>query len=473
MTRNILLLAAVVTVAGCTTVTATPPARKKGPKVPVATVLAEREARGNRLLEPRRPPAKGLALIENAVVMTAAGTTYSPGHVVIRDGRIVTVAKGTPGKLPGNPVWRVDAKGRYVTPGVIDTHSHLGVYPSPGARAHSDGNEATAPTTGGVWAEHSFWPNDPGIQTAVQGGVTTIQVLPGSANLVGGRAVTLHLRGHRGSRAMRFPNAPVGVKMACGENPKRVYGHHKKRAPGTRMGNVRGHRSIFMKAKEFLRKVKKSGHRTPRNLELETLAGILEGKFLPQVHCYRADDLVAFLQIADEFGFKVRSFHHGLEAYKVADLLKKHDVSVSTWADWWGYKLEMYDGIPFNIPLLHKAGVRAIVHSDSAQDIQRLNQEAGKAQRYGREAGITISDNDTLRWITANPAWALGIDDQVGTLEVGKRADIVMWSGHPFSVYSKAALVVIDGHVVHADKTQSLPWSDFQLGQDAGMEGPR
>ncbi len=443
-------------------------------KTSAASVLAQREARGNRLVEPRRGSLTALAVIRNGTVMTAAGKVFAPGHVVVNRGRIVAVAAGDPGKLPGKPAWELDAKGQFVTPGLIDTHSHLGVYPSPRARAHSDGNEATAPTTGGVWAEHGFWPQDPGIQTAVNGGVTTIQVLPGSANLVGGRGVTLHLRGHRGARAMRFPLAPVGVKMACGENPKRVYGHHKKRAPGTRMGNVRGQRRAFIKARAYLDKLGKKGDEAPRDLELETLAGVLRGTFLPQVHCYRADDLVAFLQLADEFGFSVRSFHHGLEAYKIRDLLKKRNVAVSTWTDWWGYKLEMYDGIPHNIALLHASGVRAIVHSDSAQDIQRLNQEAGKAQRYGAEAGLTISDDDALRWITANPAWALGIDKEVGTLEVGKMADLVVWSGHPFSVYSKPTLVVIDGHPVYREGTPPGTWSDFQLGQDVeGAEVPK
>lgn len=433
---------------------------------PVSAVLGEREATGNRHVEPRALPPAGLGVIKNATIMTATGKAIRNGHIVTNRGIIVSLASGAPGKLPGKAAWVVDAKGMVVTPGLIDTHSHLGVYPSPRTRAHSDGNEATSPTTGGVWAEHSFWPNDPGIETALAGGVTTIQVLPGSANLIGGRAVTLHLTAQRGARAMRFPQAPVGVKMACGENPKRVYGHHRKRAPATRMGNVHGHRTAFIKAREYLNKLKTKGHQTPRNLELETLAGVLEGTFLPQVHCYRADDLVAFMQMADEFGFKIRSFHHGLEAYKVRDLLKKRNVAVSTWADWWGYKMEMFDGIPHNIALLHKSGVKAVVHSDSAQDIQRLNQEAGKAQRYGKEAGIAISDNDALRWITANPAWVLGIQDRVGTLEVGKIADIVVWSGHPFSVYTSANVVILDGHITYRKGTRRRPRSDFEVGQD-------
>ena len=185
-----------------------------------------------------------------------------------------------------------------------------------------------------------------------------------------------------------------------------------------------------------------------------------------QVHCYRADDMLSILAVADEFGWSVRSFHHGLEAYKIRDVLAARDVAVSTWADWWGFKLEAYDGIPQNAALLAEAGGRAIIHSDSDIGIQRLNQEASKARTDGLRAGIAVSEDEALRWITINPAWALGIDGQTGSIERGKRADLVVWSGSPWSVYSRADLVFIDGALRHDASRPSPPWSDFEVGQD-------
>ncbi|MDP6946508.1 MAG: amidohydrolase family protein, partial [Myxococcota bacterium] len=396
-------------------------------------------------------------------VLTAEGHRFDPGFVVMQDGLILNVGGGDPGPIDGATV--LDVSGHYVTPGLIDTHSHLGVYPSPRARAHGDGNEATAPATGGVWAEHSFWPQDPGLQRAIAGGVTTLQALPGSANLVGGRGVTLHMVPHRGSRAMRFPGAPDGLKMACGENPKRVYGK-RHQAPSTRMGNLAGQRGIFAKAAEYRRNLEKAKDGPPpRDLALETLVGAMEGHVLVHVHCYRADDMLNMLQLADEAGFKIRSFHHATSAYKLRDILAEREVSVSTWADWWGFKLEAHDAIPENAALLHEAGARAIIHSDSARGIQRLNQEAAKALHAGKRAGVDVDEDAALRWITINPAWALGIADEVGTLSAGKRADVVVWDKHPFSVYASARWVFVDGALRYDKDRPGAPWSDFELGQ--------
>jgi len=184
-----------------------------------------------------------------------------------------------------------------------------------------------------------------------------------------------------------------------------------------------------------------------------------------QVHCYRADDMTTVLQVAQEFGFDVRSFHHAVEAYKIRDMLAEHDVSASMWSDWWGFKMEAFDGIPENIPLVGEAGARAILHSDSDLGIQRLNQDAAKAMHAGRRAGIDVTRNEALRWITAHPAWALGIEDRTGTLEVGKHADVVLWSGDPFSVYSHADQVWIDGVLRYDRSDPSLqPQSDFEVG---------
>lgn len=430
----------------------------------------EAEARGHLQVEVFDPgDAPAFALV-GGTVMTAAGSVFSPGYVVVRDGRIVAVGEGT--APVSDAVREIDVRGQWVTPGLIDTHSHLGVYPSPPGRAHGDGNEASAPTTAGVWAEHSLWPQDPGFGLALAGGVTAMQILPGSANLIGGRGFVVQNVPQRGSRAMRFPGAPDTIKMACGENPKRVYGEERKGAPSTRMGNLRGQRQAFLDAEALLRtweaaeapKNKKATPPSPpeRNLDKETLAAVLAGDVLVQVHCYRADDMLSMLQLADEFGFSVRSFHHALEAYKIADVLAERGVGVSTWADWWGFKLEAWDGIPENLALVHAAGGKAIVHSDSNIGIQRLNQEAAKGLLSGRRMGLSLTDDDALRWITAHPAWALGIDDQTGSLQVGKRADLVVWDAPPLSVEASAQRVWVEGRL-RFDRAAGVDPSDFEL----------
>jgi len=410
-------------------------------------------------------------VLHNATVWTATGQRHEIGWVHFEEGQILGVGAGDPPDVPG--AQRFDLAGAWVTPGLIDTHSHLGVYPSPWARAHGDGNEASSPSTPGVWAEHSFWPQDPGIQRAVAGGVTAMMVLPGSANIVGGRGVILELLPALGSRAMRFEGAPETVKMACGENPKRVYGD--RGGPSTRMGNLRAHRTAFLQAQQrleawedFEEEVQRNPEADPpdRDLDDETLIGILRGDFLPHVHCYRADDMLSILQLADEFGFSIRSFHHALESYKIRDVLAEKNVSSSTWADWWGFKLEAYDGIPHNAALLTESGAIAVIHSDSAEGIQRLNQEAAKAYYWGLQAGIDVTEDDALAWITTNAAWSLGIEDLTGSIEVGKRADIAVWDNHPFSVYTKAHKVWVRGVLAHDADSDEPPWSDFLLGQE-------
>ena len=412
------------------------------------------------------PFASQSTVIRGGTVMTAAGEVIPNGEVLLVDGKIAAV--GATVDAPADAV-TIDATGKYVTPGIIDTHSHLGVYPSPGVDALSDGNESTNPVTAEVWAEHSVWPQDPGFGRALAGGITTLQILPGSANLFGGRSVTLKNVPSRTVQGMKFPGAPYGMKMACGENPKRVY---RNRGPSTRMGNMAGYREAFIQAQEYRKKWdewEQNGRdlskQPTRDLGLETLAGALRGDILIHNHCYRADEMVQMIDMFKEFGMKPRSFHHGVEAYKIADILARDSIAGSLWADWWGFKMEALDATNANIALLQNAGARAIVHSDDAGGIQRLNQEAAKAMAAGRAAGIEISPNDALRWITVNPAWALGIADEVGTLEPGKEADVVVWSGDPFSVYTKAEQVFVDGALLYDRNDPSRqPVSDFELG---------
>ncbi len=444
-----------------------------------------------------------LVALVGGTVHTAAGHRYEDGVVVFRDGRLLAVGPASEVQVPEGAE-TIDVSGRHVTPGIIDTHSHMGVYPVPRARAHADGNEATGAVTANVWSLDSVWPQDPALQRALAAGITTIHVLPGSANLVGGRGVTLKLGRSRTTSGMRFPGAPDTLKMACGENPKRVYGA-RNQAPSTRMGNVAGYRAAFQKAAEYGRSWGEWQHkhrlwqrkrmryeqtlddegrpRPPadgedavedpgpepsppdRDFGLEALWGVLQGEVLVQMHCYRADEMARMLEIADEFGFRIHAFHHAVEAYKIRDLLAEAGTGVSTWADWWGFKLEAYDAVIENLALLQEAGVRGALHSDSNMLVQRLPQEVAKAMWAGRHAGIDVSRNDALRWITANAAWQLGVEEQTGTLEVGKMADVVVWSGDPFSVYTHADLVYVDGQL-RFDRSQPPTRSDFELGQE-------
>lgn len=420
---------------------------------------------------------KGLApqttLIAGATVLTGTGDRLDNADVLLVDGRIAEVGMG----LSADGADIVDATGKWVTPGVIDVHSHLGVYPSPGTQSHSDGNEATAPVTAEVWAEHSVWPHDPGFTTALAGGVTSMQVLPGSANLIGGRGVTLKNIPGRNVMDMKFPGAPHGLKMACGENPKRFYGD-RGQAPGTRMGNVAGYRAAWIDASEYRDKVKAAnkgrGEMPKRDLKLETLMAVLEGEIIVHNHCYRGDEMSVMLEIAREFGYKVGTFHHAVEAYKVADLLAEADTCAAMWADWWGFKMEAYDGIRENAAIVDRAGGCAIIHSDSAIGIQRLNQETAKVMGAAARAGIDIPPENAIRWITANPAKSLGVADQTGTLEAGKMADVVVWDGNPFSVYTRAQRVYIDGALAFERGNDAInPVTDFTLGTAAAAGGAK
>lgn len=416
-------------------------------------------------------------LFRGGTILDGAGGEFAAADLLIADGRVVALGQNLAAPQGAEIV---DAQGRYVTAGIIDAHSHLGVYPSPSIQATSDGNEATQPNTAEVWAEHSVWPMDPGFERAVAGGITALHILPGSANLFGGRGVTLRpVLGARTVQEMKFPDAPQSLKMACGENPSRVYGSRNS-SPATGMGNVAGYRQSFAQAQEYRRNWARYRERmaartadsegdppTPpdRNLELETLVGVLEGEIVLQWHCYRADEMAIAIDVAREFGFRISAFHHAVEAYKIADILAQENICAAMWADWWGFKIEAYDGIRENIPFVHAAGGCAIVHSDSDVGIQRLNQEAAKALSDARRAGLTISRAEAWTWLSRNPARALGIDDVTGTLEVGKAADVVLWSADPFSTYAVAERVYVEGALMHQRGAARSPPSDFELGQ--------
>ena len=420
------------------------------------------------------PIDSGDVFIENARILTGTGKEILKGSILISSNEIKAIGESL-SKPPGAKA--IDANGKWVTPGIIDIHSHMGVYPAPGLRSSSDGNEATSPVTAHVWAEHSVWTQDPQMPLALKGGITTFHVLPGSANLIGGRGVTLKNIWSRTVQGMKFPGAPYTLKMACGENPKRVYGGRNSE-PSTRMGNVAGYRKAWIRAQGYRNKLeeyeskseeaKELEYAPSRDLELETLVGVLDGEILIQNHCYRGEEMAVMLDIAKEFNYKVTTFHHAIEAYKVADILADNGVCAAMWADWWGFKHEAFDMVWENAAIVDQANSGtgcAIIHSDSAVGIQRLNQEAAKAMAAGNRAGFNILPSRAIKWITSNPAKALGIADKVGSLEVGKMADVVIWDGNPFSVYSKTEKVFVDGLLLYDKDNPSTPKAtDFELG---------
>ena len=420
-----------------------------------------------------KPLASERTLIKSVNLYDGLGNEYSNFDVLIDNGIIKEIGKD----IVDGDATIIDAKGKWLTPGIIDIHSHMGVYPAPGVRTSSDGNEATSPITAEVWAEHSVWTQDPQFSLALKGGVTAFHVLPGSANLMGGRGATFKNIPRNTIHDMKFPGAPHSLKMACGENPKRVYGNRGS-APSTRMGNMAGYRKAWINASDYQRRKNEYTSKSDeakeiidppkRNLELDTLAGVLDGEILVQNHCYRADEMAMMIEMSKEFDYKITAFHHAVEAYKIADLLADEGICGALWADWWGFKHEAYDMVPANIAIVDQArGGKgcAIVHSDDEVGIQHLNQEAAKALSAGLRAGYEISKARAIKWITSNPAKAAGILDQTGTIEIGKDADLVIWSKNPFSVYALAEYVFIDGAeaFVRAEK-QTQPVTDFDLG---------
>lgn len=393
------------------------------------------------------PAARQDVVIKNATVMTVTHGTIKNGSVYIKDGKIAAVGETV--NAPASATV-IDGGGKYLTPGIVDSHSHIAL--------DDDVNEATSPITPHMMMKDAFDYQDKAIYRALAGGVTTSLLLHGSANMIGGQAVVIKHKFGDSRDELIFPNAPRSIKFASGENPKRVYGS-RDQLPSTRMGNFAVQREALVQAQDYMRewdaynaKVKrgdKDASPPKHDLKLDALADVLRGNVMVQIHCYRADEMLTEMAMAKEFGYKLRAFHHALEAYKVADQLAANNVGIATFADWWGYKQEAWDAIPWNAVMAMRKGVHVAIKSDSEDYTRRLNQEAAKTIRYG---GAT--EEEALKMITLNPAWIVGIDDRVGSIDVGKDADLVIWDGYPLSTTGVPEEVLIDGEV-YFDRTQA------------------
>jgi imidazolonepropionase-like amidohydrolase len=404
-------------------------------------------------------------VIKNATVMTASHGSIEHGSVWIHNGKIAGV--GTSVDAPANASV-VDATGKYVTPGIIDPHSHSAL--------GNDINEATSPVTPAMMMIDAFDNTDKALYQALAGGVTTELLLHGSANMIGGQAVVIKNKFGLSRDAMLFPNAPRSIKFASGENPKRVYGRRNE-LPSTRMGNFEVMRQAFEDAKAYMAtwdaynakvaKGDKDAVAPKKDLKLEALADVLRGKLYVQIHCYRADEFLTEEAIAKEYGYKVRAFHHALEMYKVGDKIAPTGTGIATFADWWGFKDEARDAIPWNAVMSMREGVRVALKSDSNDYVRRLNQEAGKMVHYG---GAT--EEEALKMVTLNPAWIIGVDDRVGSIDTGKDGDIVIWNADPLSTYARAEKVYIDGDLFFDSSLPGLGTTHFHgVMHEAGFEG--
>ncbi len=399
-----------------------------------------------------RPSAPTETLIRNATVLTVSRGTLRNTDVLIRNGKIAAVGQNL---RAGANARVIDATGKYVMPGIIDCHSHSMI---------DAVNEGTLAVTSMARIRDVLNPTDVDLYRELAGGVTTLNILHGSANAIGGQNTVVKIKYGRPIEEFIFPGAPPGIKFALGENPKRSnfppLPGQPRRYPATRMGVEETIRDAFTRARNYkaewdeyrarLARGEKNVIPPRRDLQLEPLVEILEGKRLVHAHCYRADEILMLLRLAEEFGFKVRTLQHVLEGYKVASEIARHGAGASAFADFWAYKIEAYDAIPYNAAIMVRHGVNVSINSDSDERARRLNIEAAKMMKYG---GLT--EEEALKLITLNPAWQLGIDDRVGSIEVGKDADLAIWSGHPFSVYSRVEMTFVDGELFF-DRQQDL-----------------
>ena len=407
-------------------------------------------------------------LITNATILDGAGKRIEKGEILVRSGKIIAIGQHVDDRSGAEIV---DARGRWITPGVIDVHSHNGTYVLPLTdidSESSDVSELDSPNVADTWIETAINVQDVAFSRALEGGVTTIQILPGSSPIFAGRSVVVKPIPVSSVAAMKFPGAAQGFKMACGENPK-SQDAEAKNGPVSRQGEVAFIRQAFLDAQHYRKswedyengRTKKAPR---RDLKAEALLGIMAGDIHVHMHCYRSDDMATMLGVAREFGFKIAAFHHAAEAYKITELLRAAGTCAVVWGDWWGFKMEAQDATRANAPLLDRAGVCVTMHSDSPYSGQRLNIDAATAGAAGRALGVDIPPERMIRWITSNSARLLGLGDRVGTLAPGYNADIVLWSGNPFSIYTKADLVLIDGAIAY-DRSAPPPHSpsDFEL----------
>ena len=395
----------------------------------------------------------GVTVIKNATVITVTKGTIEHGSILIRDGKIAEVGKSV--KEPAGATV-IDATGMYVTPGIIDCHSHIAV--------EGGVNEGSVSVSSMVGVGDVLNPDDIEIYRDLAGGVTAAHVLHGSANAIGGQNQLIKLRWSKPASELKFEGAPLSIKFALGENPKRSNFTPPpgipQRYPESRMGVMDVIRQAFVEAQEYKKSWDEYNRRVAagdktaipprRDLKLEPLVEILEGKRWVHSHSYRADEILQLMLVADEFGFKVRTFQHVLEGYRVADEMAKHGAGGSTFSDWWAYKMEAYEAIPYNAAMMTKRGVIVSINSDDAEEARHLNQEAAKSMKYG---GLT--ENEAIRLVTINPAIQLGVDKRVGSIETGKDADLVIYNHPPLSVYAVPQKVLIDGHV-YFDREKDL-----------------
>lgn len=412
--------------------------------------------------------AQNVTVVQNGTIHTVTKGTFQ-GSVVIKDNKIVEVGP----KVMVPPGARIiDASGQHVMPGIIDCHSHI---------AADSINEGSVSVSSMVGIEDVVNPERIEIYRALAGGVTTANVLHGSANSIGGKCEVIKTRWGKDAKGLRFEGSTPGIKFALGENPTRsgrgadgilAVPGGVRRYPGTRMGVEDVIREAFTQARAYQaswkeyedRKAKGETALPPRrDLKLDPLVEVLEGKRFVHAHCYRSDEILMLLRVADEFGFKVKTLQHGLEAYKVAKEVAAHGAGVSTFSDWWSYKVEAFDAIPFNATLLMKKGVLVSLNSDSAELMRRLNTEAAKAVKYG---GAT--EDEALAMITINPAKQLAIDSYVGSIEVGKQADLTVYDKHPLSSYAKVQKVLIDGQV-YFERDKDLTERSVRDAQKKGL----
>lgn len=395
--------------------------------------------------------SKNTVLIKNATVMTAIKGTLQNTDILVENGKITKIGKALAAPAGAKTI---DATGKFVTPGIIDAHSHSMLDAI---------NEGSFSVTSMTRTHDMLNPTDITIYRALAGGVTGALLLHGSANSIGGQSTTVKFKWGHPVEDYPIADAPPGIKFAMGENVRQSNrpippgSGQTLRYPRTRQGVVETMRDAFVRARDYKQSIadfKAGKAKVPprKDLELEPLVEILEGKRLVHAHGYRSDEHLNLMLLADEFGFKVATLQHGLEAYKIAPEIAKRGTGVSIFTDSWGYKLEAYDAIPYNAYILWKNGVVVSINSDSDERMRRLNLDAGKVEKYGG-----VPEEDALKMITLNPAKQLGIDKRTGSIEVGKDGDLVIWTAHPFSVFSRVETTFIEGEVY------------FDRGKDAQM----